>query len=96
MAQVTAVTIQLSTKFKRFPNTERVTDNHTGNAMSTFFRIVCGIFDVPHKSCEPVIAFGDTITKAALSPQLLKDRVCWSSRGFEPITFHAIVLLAIN
>ena len=40
MAQVTAVTIllwKLSTKFNRFPSTERVTDNHTGNAMPTLF-----------------------------------------------------------
>ena len=39
MAQVTAVTIlvwKLSTKFNRFPSTERVTDNHSGNAMPTF------------------------------------------------------------
>ena len=61
-----------------------------------FFGIVCGIFDVPNKCCETVTALADTITKAALSPQLLKDPACWSGRGLEPVTFHAVVPLAIN
>ena len=32
--------------------------------------------------------FAEVITKAALSSQLFKDPECWSSRGFQPMTYH--------
>ena len=33
--------------------------------------------------------FAEVIKKAALSSQLFKDPECWSSRGFEPMTYHS-------
>ena len=33
---------------------------------------------------ESLTIFADVITKAALSPQLLKDPECWSGRGLNP------------
>ena len=81
-------------------------DHNTGNYVPYSYKQCVGSLTshrvIMNKGCEtgptiyrpyPRRPFADIITKAALSPQLIKDPECWSGRDLNPDLPHGSPVL---